>query len=77
MVSWFRMHLCFLQAWSMDVVSTLPEALHTQFVTLRVMFLQDAKKKKFVSLALKNQDLYFNTEFKKKCPRFSSTTLNI
>ena len=45
MVSWFRMHLCFLQAWSMDVVSTLPEALHTQFVTLRVMFLQDAKKK--------------------------------
>lgn len=71
MVSWFRMHLCFLQAWSMDVV------LHTQFVTLRVMFLQDAKKKKFVSLALKNQDLYFNTELKKKCPRFSSTTLNI
>ena len=60
----------------MDVVSILPEALHTQFVTLRVMFLQDAKKK-FVSLALKNQDLYFNTEFKKKCPRFSSTTLNI
>ena len=60
----------------MDVVSTLPEALHTQFVTLRVMFLQDAKKK-FVSLALKNQDLYFNTELKKKCPRFSSTTLNI
>lgn len=76
MVSWFRMHLYFLQAWSMDVVSTLPEALHTQFVTLRVMFLQDAKKK-IVSLALKNQDLYFHTEFKKKCPRFSSTTLNI
>lgn len=60
----------------MDVVSTLPVALHTQFVTLRVMFLQDAKKK-FVSLALKNQDLYFHTEFKKKCPRFSSTTSNI
>lgn len=76
MVSWFRMHLCFLQAWSMDVVSTLPEALHTQFVTLRVMFLQDAKKK-FVSLALKHQDLYFHTDFKKKCPRFSSTTSNI
>lgn len=76
MVSWFRMHLYFLQAWSMDVVSTLPEALNTQFVTLRVMFLQDAKKK-IVSLALKNQDLYFHTEFKKKCPRFSSTTLNI
>ena len=43
----------------MDVVSTLPEALHTQFVTLRVMFLQDAKKKNSCHWHLKTKIFTF------------------